>query len=130
MSDKTDERDRTGGGAPATASTSPDTSSDLDGDVIPRLKRGKGIRLNSTDLFRIAAVAILLVGLVMLQRPCADGVAQFVTSVGGVDAGPAAESDGGPDLGELRMLTDEEIRDVFNDKGVDKLLERDADAAP
>ena len=102
-----------------------------DVDVVPRIRRGRGIRINSTDVFRIASVAILLVGIIALQRPCADGVASFVTSMEHPDAGPAPftddDVDGGVDLGELRMLTDDEIRDVFDNEdgaGAEKLLNR------
>jgi len=55
---------------------------------VPRLPRGRGIRFSRPELFRIAGLAILLVFLVVAQRPCADAVSRFVTSFG--DQGSAA----------------------------------------
>lgn len=55
---------------------------------VPRLPRGRGMRFSRPELFRIAGLAILLVFLVVAQRPCSDAVSRFVTSFG--DAGSAA----------------------------------------
>jgi hypothetical protein len=57
-------------------------------EPVPRLPRGRGMRLSRPELFRIAGLAILLVFLVVAQRPCADAVSRFVTSFG--DQGSAA----------------------------------------
>jgi hypothetical protein len=80
-------------------------------DDVPRLPRGKGLRLRSTDVARIGMVALLLVCIVVLGRPCASGVAGFVDSFSPApDAGPAA-----PATEELQLerLTEEEIRRRF-----------------
>ena len=53
----------------------PDTSG---GEPIPRLPRGKGISLSGPQLVRIAMFAALLVAVLFLRRPCADGIASFM----------------------------------------------------
>ena len=79
-----------------------------DDDDVPRLPRGKGLRLRTSDVARIGMVALLLVCIVVLGRPCASGVAGFVDSFSPVpDAGPATE-----EL-HLERLTEEEIRRRF-----------------
>jgi hypothetical protein len=57
------------------------------GDV-PRLPRGRGLRLSRPQLVRIAGTLLLLVFLIVMQRPCADAVSTFVTGFG--DQGSAA----------------------------------------
>lgn len=57
-------------------------------EPVPRLPRGRGIRFSRPELFRIAGLAILLVFLLVAQRPCANAVSGFVTSFG--DQGSAA----------------------------------------
>ena len=93
--------------------------------VVPRLKRSRRCRVNANDLIRIAAVGTLLVGIIGLRRPCADGVANFVTSFDEADAGVAIAP---PTLGNLRRLTDDEIRAAFRGDG--DLLGNRVDASP
>jgi hypothetical protein len=62
------------------------TSAELtSGDHVPRLPRGRGLRLSGPQLVRIAGTVCLLVFLVLMQRPCANAVSTFVTGFG--DAG-------------------------------------------
>jgi len=78
-------------------------------EPIPRLSRGRGLRLRTSDLVRIGMVATLLICILALGRPCADGMAGFVDSFSPPpDAAPAAA----PAL-ELERLTEEEIRRRF-----------------
>jgi hypothetical protein len=80
-------------------------------DDVPRLPRGKGLRLRTADVARIAMVGLLLVCIVVLGRPCASGVAGFVDSFSPApDAGPAAPAV--EDM-QLERLTEEEIRRRF-----------------
>jgi hypothetical protein len=58
-------------------------------DVVPRLPRGRGLRLSGVQLVRILGLAIVLVVVVMMQRPCAEAVSGFVTGFG--DRGSAAD---------------------------------------
>jgi len=81
-----------------------------DGDEpVPRLSRGRGLRMRQGDLVRIGMFATLLVFVVLMGRPCADGMANFVGSFSPApDAAPAAQ----PPL-QLERLTEEEIRRRF-----------------
>ncbi|HEY0988154.1 MAG TPA: hypothetical protein VGD80_13915 [Kofleriaceae bacterium] len=57
-------------------------------DDVPKLPRGRGLRLSRPQMVRIAGTLLLLVFLIVMQRPCADAVSKFVTSFG--DGGSAA----------------------------------------
>jgi hypothetical protein len=58
------------------------------GDPVPRLPRGRGLRLSRPELVRVVGLAALLVFLIVIQRPCANAVSRFVTGFG--DQGSAA----------------------------------------
>jgi hypothetical protein len=51
-------------------------------DDVPRLPRGRGLRLSGPQLFRIVATLALLVFVIVAQKPCAGSVSKFVTSFG------------------------------------------------
>ena len=72
-----------------------DGHDDDDGEPVPRLPRGRGLRLSVPELLRIAVLAILLVFLIVTGRPCANAVSRFVTSFG--DQGSAAKAMPRPD---------------------------------
>lgn len=57
-------------------------------DPVPRLPRGRGLRLSRPELFRVAGLALLLVFLLVTQRPCANAISRFVTGFG--DQGSAS----------------------------------------
>jgi hypothetical protein len=77
-------------------------------EPVPRLSRGAGFKLRTPDLVRIGMFATLLVCVIALGRPCADGMAGFVESFSPPpDAAPAA-----PAI-QLERLTEEEIRRRF-----------------
>jgi hypothetical protein len=61
-----------------------------DDDTVPRLPRGRGgiTKLSSAHVIKILLTASLLVMLIVVQKPCADSVSQFVT--GFDDKGSAA----------------------------------------
>ena len=63
-------------------------------DDVPRLPRGRGLSLSFGQILRIATVAVALVALIVLQKPCAKSVSKFVTQFGPDDAG-VARPDGG-----------------------------------
>jgi hypothetical protein len=52
-------------------------------DEIPRLPRGRGLQLSWPEIFKILMLAATLVGLLVLQKPCASSVAKLVTSFDG-----------------------------------------------
>jgi hypothetical protein len=94
-----------------------------DNDDPPKLGRGpwwSGIR--GVELIRIGAVAIALLVVIMLGRPCADSVARFVDGYS-IDAAPPPR----PTL-EFERLTEEEIRKRF--PGGDQLPTGDAAPSP
>ena len=79
-----------------------------DEEPIPRLSRGRGLRMRTSDIVRIGLFGTLLVFVVVMGRPCADGMAGFVESFAPApDAAPAA-----PPL-QLERLTEDEIRRRF-----------------
>jgi hypothetical protein len=57
-------------------------------DAVPKLPRGRGLRLSRPQLVRIIGTLFLLIFLVTMQRPCATAVSGFVTGFG--DRGSAA----------------------------------------
>ena len=81
-------------------------------DDVPRIPRGRGIRLSSPQVFRILMTAALLVAVIVMQKPCADSVSRFVTNFGpqagqgsnGSNAGAGANVD--PDLHYVPISTD------------------------
>lgn len=60
----------------------------LDDDV-PRLPRGKGLALSTAEIIRIVMVAVALVAVLVLQKPCARSMGRFITSFNPPDAGVA-----------------------------------------
>ncbi len=52
-------------------------------EPVPKLPRGRGLRLSKPELFRIALTLITLIGVVVLTKPCANAVSGFVTSFDG-----------------------------------------------
>jgi hypothetical protein len=106
-------------------------------DPVPRLPRGRGLRLSRPELFRVAGLTLLLIFLLVTQRRCASAVSRFVTGFGDqgsasatmprpgtVDvpvaapgAGSAAGSAGPADLDRYEHLrpgmTDDEVKAVI-----------------
>ncbi len=83
-----------------------------DGEV-PRLPRGPLLRLSASAVFRIAMIGIVLAAVIALRKPCADGLASFVTTIDAPDGGPP------PKAMQLERLTEEDIKRRFPGPGVD-----------
>jgi hypothetical protein len=49
-----------------------------DEEPVPKLPRGRGLKLSGPELFRIFVTLISLVGIIVLARPCANSVSNFV----------------------------------------------------
>lgn len=81
--------------APGATPGSPSDNPDDDGEPVPRLPRGRGVRLSRPELLRVAVLAILLVFLLATYQRCASAVSSFVTSFG--DQGSAARAMPRPD---------------------------------
>lgn len=78
----------------ATTSPADQRASDHD-EPVPRLPRGKLIKLTGPQMFRIVFFAVLLVGVLLLRQPCSDGIGRFVESFDTADAGPTETDAGG-----------------------------------
>ena len=66
-------------------------------DDVPRLPRGRGIKLSTAQLVQVVMVAVALVAVIVLAKPCARSVSRFVTSFDPPDAGAgAARADAAP----------------------------------
>lgn len=61
-----------------------------DDEPVPKLPRGRGIKLSSPEVFRILLTGGLLVAIIVLTHPCANAVSSFVTSFDNGSAGTAA----------------------------------------
>jgi hypothetical protein len=64
---------------------------DAPDDEVPKLPRGRGLRLSRPQMVRIAGTLLLLVFLIVVQRPCADAVSKLVTSFGGGQGSASAQ---------------------------------------
>lgn len=106
-SERSGDDQRGGGGIKAPA---PRTRSD---EPIPRLPRGKGISLSGPQLVRIAMFIALLVAVLFLRQPCADGIAnfmgQFDPKSGDASVPPSLEPLGTPS-GQAHQGGDEAVR--------------------
>ena len=49
-------------------------------EPVPKLPRGRGLRLTGPELFRVGLTLVALIGVLVLTRPCANAVSGFVTS--------------------------------------------------
>lgn len=69
-----------------------------DGEPVPRLPRGRGLRLSRPELMRILGLLGVLVVLLVTQRHCSKSVATFVTSFGSGSADAALPRPGTVDV--------------------------------
>jgi hypothetical protein len=54
---------------------------------VPKLPRGRGLKLSGPEMFRIGLTLITLIGVLVLTRPCADAVSGFVTGFDNAGSG-------------------------------------------
>jgi hypothetical protein len=83
-------------------------------DPVPRLPRGRGLKLSGPELFRISVTAAMLVAVVVLARPCANAVSGFVTSFEGSAKGSAVARPDAADEHYIRLkpgMTDEQMKE-------------------
>lgn len=72
-------------------------TSPADDEPVPRLPRGRGLKLDGAMLMRIAMTLALLVMVVVTARPCGEAASRFVTGFGSGSAGSAASALPRPD---------------------------------
>jgi hypothetical protein len=62
----------------------------VDDEPVPRLPRGRGLKLSFPEIARIVMIAAMLIAVLMLRRPCSESTGRFIESFEPpVDAGPA-----------------------------------------
>ena len=49
---------------------------------MPKLPRGRGLKLDGPMMFRIGGTLILLIMIILMRRPCANATSKFVTGFG------------------------------------------------
>lgn len=81
-------------------------------DPVPKLPRGRGLTLSRPQIVRIVGLIALLAFLLVMQKPCADGVSRFVTSYG--DGSASGSAAGSAELDKYERLrpgmTDDEVK--------------------
>jgi hypothetical protein len=90
----------------------------VDDEPVPKLPRGRGIKLSGPQLVRIAITAITLVAVILMARPCGDAVGHFFNNFGSASQGSAALPHPGT-IGEPKRVyhigsatTEEEVRRI------------------
>ena len=96
-----------------------------DDEPVPKLPRGRGIKLSFPEIMRILMISAMLVAIVVLRKPCAENTGRFIESFESpVDASYIRLS------GEM---TEEELRQKLDlepeDAGVDAPAEGTATGA-
>jgi hypothetical protein len=88
---------------------------------VPRLPRGKGIRLAGPQMVRIVMFAALLVAVVVLARPCGDAVETYFQTLeeAAPDAAPAPKKQPDPFEGKYH-----EIKPGMTDKEIEEVIEK------
>jgi hypothetical protein len=59
-------------------------------EPVPKLPRGRGLKLRGPELFRIAITAATLVAVIVLAKPCGDAVGHFVGGFGSAGGSASA----------------------------------------
>lgn len=99
---------------------------------VPRLPRGKGIRLAGPQMVRIVMVAALLIAVIVLQRPCGEAIDNFFQSFDppAQDAAPVKEAPKPPDPYEGKY---HEIKPGMTEQEIEQVIEkarREAESPP
>ena len=55
-----------------------DSTNPKDDEPVPKLPRGRGLKLSGPQVFRILMTLVALVGVIVLAKPCSDSVSNFV----------------------------------------------------
>ncbi|HSD85953.1 MAG TPA: hypothetical protein VLB44_00505 [Kofleriaceae bacterium] len=63
-----------------------DKSGDDGDEPVPKLPRGRGLKFSGPEMLRIVMTLVALVGVIVLARPCANSVSNFVMGYSGSDS--------------------------------------------
>ena len=75
---------------PSRSQSSQSSQSSGDDEPVPRLPRGRGIKLSFAEIMRILMILAMLIAVVALRQPCAENTGRFIQSFEPpADAGPA-----------------------------------------
>lgn len=97
---------------------------------VPKLPRGRGIRLSGMQLIRVIGLAAMLGFLIVTQRPCANAISTFVTSFDdrGSASGAAPGSPSGATAGSAKGSSDldryEQLRPGMTEEETKAAIER------
>lgn len=95
-----------------------------DDEPVPKLPRGRGLRLNGPEVFRVLITGAMLVAVLILAKPCGDAVSRFVMGMDGSGKGSAIPKPGNVDIPQLpgsagdyvelhAGMTDEQVRQAI-----------------
>lgn len=95
-----------------------------DDEPVPKLPRGRGLRLNGPEVFRVLITGAMLVAVLILAKPCGDAVSRFVMGMDGSGKGSAIPKPGNVDIPQLPGsagdyvelhpgMTDEQVRQAI-----------------
>jgi hypothetical protein len=95
-------------------------------EPVPKLPRGRGLKLSGPELFRIAITLAMLIAVIALTRPCARSVSSFVMGFDGSAKGSAMPKPGTVDVPKPPAGSDqyEALRPGMTDEEVKAAIER------
>ncbi len=92
-------------------------------EEIPKLPRGRGLKLSGPEIFRILITLGLLIAIVVLAKPCGDAVGNFVMRFDKGSAGSAMPRPGTLDVPagsagsdayiHFKGMTDDQIKEAI-----------------
>jgi hypothetical protein len=97
-----------------------------DDEPVPKLPRGRGLRLNGPEVFRVLITGAMLVAVLILAKPCGDAVSRFVMGMDGSGKGSAIPKPGNVDIPQLPGSADDyvELHPGMTDEQVKEAIER------
>ena len=95
-------------------------------EPVPKLPRGRGLKFSGPELLRIVMTLVALVGVIVLARPCANSVSNFVMGYSGSDSASKMPKPGvePPAPAPSDLDTYEHLRPGMTDEEVKAAVER------
>ena len=95
-----------------------------DSEPVPKLPRGRGLKLTGPEVFRVLITATMLIVVLILAKPCGEAVSKFVMGMDGSGKGSALPTPGKLEVPQLPGsagdyvelhpgMTDEEVRQAI-----------------